>query len=175
VTSANVRAARALGHRTYFTGKPCRRGHLAERITANKTCVECRKLWARKYQRSAGEHISRLRKNRPREWKDRVNAERRADPNKKAKQLKHKYGLTLERYEAMLAAQNNLCACCLHQFNGTPHVDHCHVTGVVRGLLCAGCNKGIGHFDEQIGRLFMAMKYLGRWQGIDVVKLVQRP
>lgn len=54
-----------------------------------------------------------------------------------------KFGLTLEKFQSLIESQNGLCAIC----EVRPDilcVDHCHKTGKVRGLLCHGCNRGIG-------------------------------
>jgi len=40
------------------------------------------------------------------------------------------------------------------------HIDHCHNTGEVRGVLCAGCNLAIGHAKEDINTLNNMIKYL---------------
>lgn len=79
--------------------------------------------------------------------------------------LKYKYGITEKQYDEMLKAQDNKCAICKssttkdkkrHRFM----VDHCHVTGVVRGLLCSSCNKAIGLFHDSQDILYAAIKYL---------------
>lgn len=44
--------------------------------------------------------------------------------------------------------QGGACAVCLHPFSATPFVDHDHVTGRVRGLLCDPCNKAIGFLRD---------------------------
>ncbi|SOD42351.1 endonuclease VII domain-containing protein [Nitrosovibrio sp. Nv4] len=76
-----------------------------------------------------------------------------------------RYGLTVDQYDALAAAQNGLCAICRKPpENGVGkklHVDHDHATGVVRGLLCHGCNTGLGGFDEDASVLMKAARYLG--------------
>jgi hypothetical protein len=47
-TSPRVLAA-VRGEYTYYTGKPCRRGHLAERYTKNANCIDCAKVNQQKY------------------------------------------------------------------------------------------------------------------------------
>lgn len=46
---ATYEAARAQGVDKFFTGVPCKRGHLAARDTTNKTCTECQRGWKRAY------------------------------------------------------------------------------------------------------------------------------
>lgn len=42
----------------------------------------------------------------------------------------------------------------------TFHVDHCHTSNKVRGLLCGGCNVGIGMFREDKAIFLAALAYL---------------
>lgn len=78
--------------------------------------------------------------------------------------LKKNYGITLEDYERMLAEQKGVCAICGTTESGGRsdnfHVDHCHATGNVRGLLCVNCNRGIGHFNDDPTLLEAAAAYL---------------
>ena len=73
--------------------------------------------------------------------------------------IKSKYGLTQEQYLGMLTKQNSKCAICYSETELV--VDHCHKTGVVRGLLCFKCNLGLGHFDDNKTILTNAINYLG--------------
>ena len=50
-----------------------------------------------------------------------------------------------------------------------PHIDHCHVSGVVRGLLCLTCNTGLGMFGDSVNLLDAAKQYL-QLRGAPTVK-----
>lgn len=75
--------------------------------------------------------------------------------------LKRFYGITIEDFELMLNNQNGVCKICSSDNGGnTLHVDHCHSTGKVRGLLCGKCNTAIGLMNDDIDVLLSAIKYL---------------
>lgn len=77
--------------------------------------------------------------------------------------LRRLYGITLEEYDLMFSNQGGRCAICMkHQdeFKKKLHVDHCHTTGKVRGLLCQKCNQGIGLFNDDKDLLIKASEYL---------------
>lgn len=79
-----------------------------------------------------------------------------------------RYGITVHRYEEMLAAQNGGCTICgkrnvrhSHGTNRQPLVfDHCHKTGRFRGLLCQRCNRAIGLFGDSVETIEAALTYL---------------
>lgn len=71
------------------------------------------------------------------------------------------YGLTEAQYEAMLTEQGGRCLICRRVMR-PPAVDHCHTTGLVRGLLCRGCNTSLGHFRDDPAVLARAIEYLTR-------------
>jgi hypothetical protein len=75
-------------------------------------------------------------------------------------QLKYYYGMSLADYEALLARQNGACAICKQVFAQNLCVDHCHVTGKVRGLLCHSCNVGLGHYKDDPRLTRAATAYL---------------
>lgn len=78
--------------------------------------------------------------------------------------LRYKYGITIDDFHRLFEKQRRKCAICREKFNGydSIHVDHCHVTKKVRGLLCAKCNKGLGHFNDDPNILRRAIRYLIR-------------
>lgn len=71
-----------------------------------------------------------------------------------------RYGVTPEIFALMKEKQNGLCAICFSVLGERPHIDHCHSTGVVRGLLCASCNMALGLFKDDIEIMLSAIKYL---------------
>lgn len=74
-----------------------------------------------------------------------------------------KFGITIEQYNELLMAQDGRCAIC-HGPSTREHfdVDHDHVTGIVRGLLCSSCNIGLGYFKDNPMLLKDAATYLER-------------
>jgi Recombination endonuclease VII len=81
------------------------------------------------------------------------------------RRLKRKYGISLEEYERLLALQNGACAICLLKSDRMLHVDHCHKTGRVRGLLCVKCNTGLGCYNDDPSLMRRGAAYLERsWQ-----------
>lgn len=76
-----------------------------------------------------------------------------------------KYGITSSWLDATLEEQGGRCAICRADSPGSQrdwHIDHDHVTNVLRGVLCHHCNVGLGHFKDDPDLLHAAIKYL-RW------------
>lgn len=80
----------------------------------------------------------------------------------KDKALKRTHNITIEEYKKLLITQNYVCAICNQpeKLNRDLAVDHDHVTGEIRGLLCLSCNTGIGNFKDNITVLNKAINYL---------------
>lgn len=72
--------------------------------------------------------------------------------------LKTRYGITPEQKQEMFEAQGGRCAICGQSEKLV--VDHCHRKGSVRKLLCSGCNKGLGCFQDDLELLIKAVRYL---------------
>ena len=69
--------------------------------------------------------------------------------------------MTWERYAAWCESLDHRCMCCSKQVDPfTLHVDHNHDTGKTRGLLCTGCNTGIGGLGDTIIGCVRAIWYL---------------
>jgi hypothetical protein len=99
---------------------------------------------------------------------EKTKARQLANPEKTAEirlaaNRKHKYGVTREQVLAMLEACNYTCMICPEPITYmTGHVDHCHSSGKVRGMLCKNCNIGLGSFRDNTSYLESAIEYLKR-------------
>ena len=134
-------------------------------------CKRCHYVYAKSWdnqnkerRKEIGRRSYAKRKDRHREttliWRSK-NSERVRQSRRN--NLLEKYGLTRASHAAMLTAQGGRCAIC----GGTNWaralaIDHCHATGMVRGLLCDGCNKGVGHFSDSPTLLRAAADYIER-------------
>jgi len=87
------------------------------------------------------------------------------EENKEAKaesRLRRKFGIGLNEYEEMIVKQEGNCLICKEVCSTGRRlaVDHCHVTGKVRGLLCSKCNIAIGLLKDDVSLLATAIDYL---------------
>lgn len=92
---------------------------------------------------------------------------RRKHPEKAAAaarrhKLKRLFGITVEDYERMFSAQGRVCAICRRKSpdGRRLHIDHCHKTKKIRGLLCHDCNRGLGIFKNNPEILSRGAEYL---------------
>lgn len=76
-------------------------------------------------------------------------------------ELRTKYGITLEEWADMLEKAGYACEIC-RQSTESLCVDHDHVTGKVRGVLCRKCNRSIGQLGDSVEALERALEYLRR-------------
>ncbi|MDI3418868.1 endonuclease VII domain-containing protein [Streptomyces luteolus] len=72
--------------------------------------------------------------------------------------FKRKYGLTPSELDDLKAQQMGVCCICLTA--PAEHVDHCHETGRVRGVLCFSCNAGLGQYKDRPDAMRRAAAYL---------------
>lgn len=124
--------ARIDGATRYNTGKPCKKGHYADRITKGSSCIECLRIAAPIYLKN---------------------------------KIARRYGLgTYDNVLKMKEAQNNNCAICNNPLDHAlhTHIDHCHETKIVRGILCRKCNQGLGFFCDDPTILRAAADYIER-------------
>lgn len=77
--------------------------------------------------------------------------------------LKRTYGITNQQYLEMFQKQKGCCAICKRrqqELDVVLNVDHCHITGDIRGLLCVACNNLLGRAEDNITTLSNAIIYL---------------
>jgi len=94
---------------------------------------------------------------------DRRNWNRQYPEKLREQRLKRQYGIDQGDYESLLVAQGGKCAVCGINDSGQKgswSIDHCHKTGIVRGLLCNNCNNGLGRFKDNPDLMQKAIKYL---------------
>lgn len=90
---------------------------------------------------------------------------------RRATMMKNRYNFTIDEYNEMWEKQQGLCVVCnqpettKHQTGVTRNlgVDHDHLTGKVRGLLCQQCNKALGDVDDSIEKLEALIEYLKKY------------
>ncbi len=73
--------------------------------------------------------------------------------------FKYKYGITADDYDSMYAGQGGCCLIC-GKHKDKLVIDHDHISGVVRGLLCSGCNTAMGQFQDNVDILTKAIEYI---------------
>ena len=115
-----------------------------------KTCLDCKetlplhKFYKKgKYRQSYCVDCQRERS------KGRTNFKKYTSEELRERHLRLTYGLSLEDYDKLLEKQENLCAICKKPNTSKRpfHVDHCHTTKKVRGLLCITCNTMLGRIE----------------------------
>lgn len=97
--------------------------------------------------------------------KSRANAKKHSDKPETKRyirdwQLKKNYGITIEDFEKMSEKQDGKCLICEKVPEKGLHLDHDHLSGRTRGLLCSCCNQGIGSFMDDPEILAKAAKYI---------------
>lgn len=90
----------------------------------------------------------------------------RATNKDHARDIQRKYNLSPDDYDKLRASQNYRCKICgLHEnknLHKKLHIDHDHSTGMIRGLLCNSCNRGIGLLQDDYVLLYAAARYVQR-------------
>ena len=137
-------------------------------------CKSCHKanskVWCEKNPEKVKESNKKHRSINREEYLAEKKAWCKANPDRvKANNLRNRFwpNLTTEEvivvYKQMIDDQKECCKICgkhQSQLKKKLHVDHCHRTGVVRGLLCSPCNIGLGAFEDNVSSLEKAAKYI---------------
>lgn len=93
--------------------------------------------------------------------------------------IAREFGLTARDLEKMLTSQNGLCGICATDITSKPYLDHDHVNGYARGLLCNQCNIGLARFKDRTDFIQLAISYLSKdgengWKGNNITNALSR-
>ena len=118
--------------------------NISDFYTGRKDCKDCKNAAGRRIKVDHPERYAKYRKRANEYLKER------------------RYGITQDQFEQMLVDQSNKCKICNIEFKNTKstHIDHCHKTNKVRGLLCNDCNLALGQFGDNTDIMDNAIKYL---------------
>jgi len=144
--------------------KSCQGKYYKKFWTKNK---EAEKIRKKKYRQQNKDKINLYNENYRKKNREKIKKRNEINKDKyKNNYLKNKYDISLEKYEQILKIQNNVCAICkeICLTGKCLGVDHCHRTGIVRGLLCSKCNRSLGGFNDSINLLLKAINYLKKWK-----------
>lgn len=155
-TSCFYKSLRSLQFNPDLGTKPCSRCKIAKRLSEfdrhryardgyKSECKLCRKAYNRKAYHAV---------------KD--------TPKQKRQNLHNhlgRYGMTIAQFDALVLKQNGVCAICQKPPTQTGrgkrlHVDHCHESNIVRGLLCIHCNRALGSLGDNLAGVMRAVRYL---------------
>lgn len=129
-----------------------------------KTCYACRlEKPLTEFYRCNVRYYQRECKGCNKERKGRWHKTDAGKASSAATKLKARFGITPSQYDAMLSEQGGKCLVCDTTESYLGHrlaVDHCHTTGKIRGLLCKGCNLGLGHFLDNPVSMERAAEYI---------------
>lgn len=137
----------------------------------DKAAAACRRYYAdHRAELSESRRRLRAKAGDVMRERDRHSKRSRYDPQRyRARVLRSRFQMTLDAYAAMHDEQGGLCAICeqpeTRAVGGTPlalSVDHCHISGKVRGLLCSSCNTSLGFMKDNPSTLRKAASYLER-------------
>jgi hypothetical protein len=141
-----------------FVGKPCPKCSGTLRYINGERCITCSKA----YHNTTGKILRKVYKQteKGKQTIKRYSNSTKRKLKEKEYILKKRYNISLEEWNNTVLKQGNKCIICCEPFIKTPHVDHDHLTGKVRGLLCNVCNRGIGYLKDNPIIVRRAAEYL---------------
>lgn len=142
--------------------------HVDRRVAGLGRCNTC----YQRHRRHTNPHYANLKKANKKRWKIshpeqvRLEAQRyRATPHGKLwakhNRLKTIYGISPDEHQLLHQQANHCCQIC-GQNKHRLVVDHDHDSGMIRGVLCDKCNRGLGFFDDNPVKFQQAIDYLKR-------------
>lgn len=139
---------------------------MAEEIVSEKRCSKCRETKSLDDFYHSPKSVDKRKQQCKTCWDNSTWARYATPEYVREAGLWQKYGLTAQDYDALFEKQGRACAICKQMPERYRlHVDHCHETGRVRGLLCVACNTALGLFKDSVSRLQAAITYLESVEG----------
>lgn len=126
-------------------------------------CKQCKAKWQKEYFQKIKPQIQKRRRVFYSKNKKKIAVANAKRDEKKGWEyrIKSRYGVTAKQYYIMLDNQNGGCWICGNIAKKRRlHIDHCHKSGKIRGLLCMRCNRGLSWFSDKPERLHKAADYL---------------
>lgn len=156
------------GKKTYIGSTECKHCGSYEKYVSTSSCAPClKKKGLEKLNNKelmSPYRTKEKQKIKTQEWREK-------NPSKlKSQYLRHSitrngYNITEEKYYEKLSEQNGVCAICNKECEkGRLSIDHDHIGGNVRGLLCRNCNLGLGNFKDSVDFLENAVLYLNSYK-----------
>lgn len=174
--------AKARGFHRYFTGKPCRSGHICERYIAG-SCVECTRLWQNANRGKVREYNNKARRKHladptarnelrqyhrvyyKRYYDDPVNLNKRRKQDRAREKTPEGRRRRREQRKKLLdklAGRPRSDNCEICDSRSEIHFDHCHTSGRFRGWICQRCNLVLGNVEDNPALLRELAEYLER-------------
>jgi hypothetical protein len=118
-------------------------------------CAKCGEIHARNAKHlKQGQESQECKFYKPPNW---------SGLEKEDNKMRKQYGISKKQFTELLEFQGGGCAICakpIEKLRRRMNIDHDHKTGKVRGILCSGCNTGLGHLGDTVDGLKKALYYL---------------
>lgn len=126
----------------------------------HKHCKSCQRVRSRKMREKNGDKYNAM----TRDWRKRNPEKVKAAEKERWKKRRYsKYGITRQDYDILVEQQDNCCPGCQRDLDEVDDViDHCHDSGLVRGILCRQCNQGLGMLKDDPIIVKRLLEYLGK-------------
>ena len=119
------------------------------------------KKWRKDNKKKISENNEKYRKNNKEKIAEQARKRYKENAPKELDRIRLKrYGITGDEYRNILKKQGEKCPICNHDMTKNLSVDHNHLTGKIRGIICNKCNLAIGHADDSPSRLLAMARYL---------------
>ena len=144
--------------KTYYAKGYCQACYMTHLRRTKPSVVAYMKDYLRKYNRENKDILTEKRRQERLTWSQEKRAAVKRRQRSNAYRLK--YGITLDEAFAILHAQGGCGICGKALTERQMRVDHCHATGIVRGILCNTCNTALGYLGDTQDAIDRAARYI---------------